>query len=157
MAMDLAMRLAMEKEVTLHLNNVGREARKIAQKLASSELGKWDSARQSPGARRFRSGKRYRSPSAFTHEVKRGAKGPVLYVQNNAPHAAILEYGSRAHPIDPHPPKKLLKFQGRNGDVVLAEHVNHPGQKKGYFILTRAVQQALGTTKARVMIEANSG
>lgn len=63
------------------------------------------------------------------------SKGPIARIFNTAPYAAILEYGSRPHPIDIKY-KKIL-FNHETG-IFYGTHVNHPGTK-AYNILRDAL------------------
>ena len=64
----------------------------------------------------------------FSSTTKIGPNGPRTTIRNSAPHALILEKGSRAHEIVPRRPGGLLRFE-IGGRTVYARRVQHPGTK----------------------------
>lgn len=59
------------------------------------------------------------------------AQGDGAVVYSNGPHAAYLEFGTRAHVIRPRPGRKALRWftGGPGGGQVIRRSVNHPGTK----------------------------
>lgn len=113
--------------------NIAKEAETIARR----ELGNRhpsDAKRTGNYARRFRV------------EVTRAAGGFEFIISNNAKYAAVLEEGSRPHEIRAKRAKYLRFRSRRTGQMVTVKVVNHPGQKKGYFILKRATEIAVRRT-----------
>lgn len=61
------------------------------------------------------------------------SEGVFSDIEATAPHAASIEYGSRAHKIRAKR-ARALRFTGRNGGVRFAAEVNHPGTKPHRFL-----------------------
>lgn len=80
---------------------------------------------------------------SFSVKVEPNAGGYQFVVANKAPYAAVLELGSKPHPIKARR-AKYLRFRSRkDGMMKTVKVVNHPGQKIGYFILHRATAKAV--------------
>lgn len=106
-----------------------------AEKIAKQELGN----RHPADAKR--SG---RYAKAFRVDVTRNVTtGYEFEVSNKTPYAATLEFGSVPHEIRAKK-AKFLRFRSRkDGQWRRVKVVQHPGQTKGYFILTRAMQRVV--------------
>ena len=78
---------------------------------------------------------RYRSGITSTWDGRR------ILTTATAPYSAILEGGSRPHVIRPRNPDGFLRFTGRDGTVVYAKRVQHPGTRP-YRILSDGVIRA---------------
>lgn len=70
----------------------------------------------------------------------RASGGRILKVRNSAKYAAAIDSGSRPHVIAARR-SKVLRFVGRDGHLVFARRVNHPGTKP-YKFLYRASNAA---------------
>lgn len=102
-----------------------------AQAIARRELGNRhpsDAKRTGNYARKFRV------------TVERTAGGYEFVISNPTKYASVLEGGSVPHKIEARR-AKYLRFRSRKtGQMVTVKVVSHPGQKQGYFILSRATQ-----------------
>lgn len=123
--------------VGVSIRRLSLDIAKEAENIARRELGNRhpsDAKRTGNYARRFRV------------EVARVAGGFEFVISNNAKYAAVLEEGSRPHEIRAKKAKYLRFRSRRTGQMVTVKVVNHPGQKKGYFILRRATEIAVRKT-----------
>ena len=86
----------------------------------------------------------------FATKGKRGASDVIAGVDlKKAPHAHLVEFGTKPHMIRPRPPKKFLVIFGR-----LIAFVQHPGiPKKKYAYLRPAVS----STRPRVLKSITDG
>lgn len=124
---------------------VGVRVRRLAldiveegQKIADAELGKhpYDHKRTGNYRRRFRV------------EVQRNAaRGFEFVVMNNAKYAAVLEKGSSPHEIRARKAQYLRFRSRRTGMWVTVKAVRHPGQKRPYKILERAMMRAVAVSR----------
>lgn len=58
----------------------------------------------------------------------------LAWFESRVLHASFLDGGTKPHEIHPRPPNKVLRFIGKDGQVVFARKVNHPGTRPyGYM------------------------
>lgn len=65
---------------------------------------------------------------------------PRVEVTNAVPYITVIEVGSGPHIIEPRPPRRALKFVGRNGEYIFRRRVQHPGTR-AYRPLMRAMRR----------------
>lgn len=67
-------------------------------------------------------------------------RGKTLRIYNDKKYAAAIDRGARPHIIRPRR-SSVLRFRGRDGRIVFARRVNHPGNRP-YRFLYRATNAA---------------
>lgn len=68
--------------------------------------------------------------------VKRFIAGQGWQVGSDHPRALMHHEGTQPHPIDPRRPGGFLVFwSGREGRVIYARHVDHPGTRPNRFLV----------------------
>lgn len=66
----------------------------------------------------------------------------TAHVVNETEYAIMVHDGTRPHVITPKTPGGVLRFEGSDGGIVFATHVNHPGTAPRPFLLEGAEQAA---------------
>lgn len=135
---------------------VGVEVRKfaltaaaLAERSAQRELGNRHPA-DAP-----RTGRYARSFEVKVENYPADDVGFNFVIRNTRKYSETLEYGSRPHRIYAKGAfqkngTKFLRFRSRtDGQWRMVRFVKHPGQKTGYYILTRAVAEAMRMFRMR--------
>ena len=121
-----------------HLQRISSDVTREAKALADARLSSGSVSRR---VRDASVSGRYRD-SFSTSSAQSGA-GPRFTVRNTAPHALILERGSRPHVIMPRRQGGVLAFGDGTGlGTVFARRVDHPGTS-AYHILDTALRRVM--------------
>jgi len=80
------------------------------------------------------------------------AEGYGARVRWTAPYAKYVEHGATPHTIRPRSPRGALRFISRDGEIVFARRVQHPGYP-GWGFVSRVRELALGILKQFLQFE----
>lgn len=108
------------------------------------------SVQQNPQGFKHRTG---RLASGFKKKIIRTSRGNLLRIENNEPHAKMLEDGVRPHTIRARN-GRALRFM-KNGRVFYRRQVRHPGIKPTRF-LSQAAGRSFGTFSFRLTNNINN-
>jgi hypothetical protein len=78
---------------------------------------------------------------AASIEARRvGGTEPTVLVGTPMSYASFVHDGTRPHLIRPRPPNRFLRFPGRDGRIVFAREVHHPGYIGNPFLESAMVE-----------------
>lgn len=110
-----------------------------------------DRARQrvgvsNPAQRVTRSGGAQHLRDTIVKRMVEDGRGVAVLVVAEAPHATFHHDGTDPHPIRP-VRARALRFVGSRGQVVFAQHVQHPGTKANPFLVDAATDVGLNVRR----------